>query len=559
MSALAKSKKLLTIGLSAIAITAANTSVSYAGFQWTAPATQSRAVPAPMPALPAPQIQQAPIAAPTPVPAPFVAPAAPNIVLDPMPVPQPSVMPGSSVLPQETAYGAAPQPMPSPVPTATPMITTAQPIIKADPALTPRRVRPTMPPQTILPSASYPASQQAAIGNLPQNNIDFVPTYAAPAPAQISSEAMIGTASEPINASAPATLTPGPAVPTPAPVIATPVPSIPTLAVNKDTAPIIPTYGAPAAPRHYAPQPEFRPQPQIATTATPAIVETPMPGQGYIFENAVGFGKDLPLMTAVKQIIPHDYGLSFTAGIPTEINVSWEGGRPWNEVLDLALAPHGLQAVVSGNVVTIQPMPSVAPYYMPSDFGTEARAEQKNVMMAPIIDDTMQPYETPNDLYSQQTAPAPTSILTPAVATSDMAYNAQNDYLTPAAANGGYGSPTMKPMIGAMAPEASPYPPVSPTNPQIYDKSIQFWAAPKDSSLREVLNSWTRKAGVELFWASEYDYPISTAVNIEGNFEEAVQTLLEGLEESEPRPQGRLHPNLPNGPAVLVIETRGIN
>jgi hypothetical protein len=83
-----------------------------------------------------------------------------------------------------------------------------------------------------------------------------------------------------------------------------------------------------------------------------------------------------------------------------------------------------------------------------------------------------------------------------------------------------------------------------------------IWTAPRNSTLRNILQDWASRANVELYWASEYDYPIQSAVSLNGTFEEAVQTLLKGLGNSKPRPMGRLHPNLPNGPAVLVIETR---
>lgn len=576
MSALRNSKKLLTVGLSALALTSINIGVSHAGFQWTAPAqTYSAPAPTPMPAVPAPAIQSAPIPAPTFAPAPAPAPmaepvytpAVPNVVFDPMPSASP--MPGSTVLPQESRYGAAPEPLPTPMPTPVMAAPAPMPVPEAPAPImgvetgpsasaTPRRIRPSMAPQPILPSNAniYPAPAEATIGDLPRNNLDFVPTYNGPAPVSMTPESIMTGTPEPIYNPAPAAVLPsGPAVPAPAPIIEMPAPAVPMTqgARAADLAPIIQT-NAVRMPQ-YTP-----PAPMVNTSAMPNMIETPAPGQGYIFENAVGFGKDLPMMTAVKQIIPQDYGLSFAAGVPTNANVSWEGGRPWNEVLDLALAPHGLQAVINGNIVNIIPIGSAAPImpqYVPSSYESAPAYEQKSVIMAPILDDSMAP-TAPQDLYSQQIAPSPTNILTPAVATSDMGYN---DYYTPAAASpyGVPGMPATQPMIGSMAPDASPYPPVSPTNPQIYDKSIQFWAAPKDSSLREVLSSWTRKAGVELFWASEYDYPISAAINIEGNFEEAVQTLLKGLEESEPRPQGRLHPNLPNGPAVLVIETRGIN
>jgi len=294
---------------------------------------------------------------------------------------------------------------------------------------------------------------------------------------------------------------------------------------------------------------------------------------------AVGFGSDLPMMTAIKQIIPEGYGLAFEAGVPTNMMMSWQGGRPWNDVLATVLAPHGLEARVQGNIVTIT---QTNPYIIPGNaqpMNTGGMAPVQNVLRAPMEGPKVQMSPI---MYDSQTSLTPitqdarSGLLQNASGNGEPASLYQTAVMqTPAPI---MGSATTAPMMdGGYAPAGAPTPllspaaaytgatgpisaesygGVSPVTPELYDRSVNYWTAPKSSTLREVLDSWTRKAGVELFWASEYDYPISTAVNIEGDFEEAVQVLLKGLEESNPRPLGRLHPNLPNGPSVLVIETR---
>ena len=84
------------------------------------------------------------------------------------------------------------------------------------------------------------------------------------------------------------------------------------------------------------------------------------------------------------------------------------------------------------------------------------------------------------------------------------------------------------------------------------------WLAQSGASLKTVLESWSSLEGVDLFWSSDYDYILAGDVNINGTYEAAVKTLLEGFSQAQPKPMGRLHPNLPNGPAVLVIETRKV-
>ena len=41
-----------------------------------------------------------------------------------------------------------------------------------------------------------------------------------------------------------------------------------------------------------------------------------------------GFGQDLPLIIALRQIVPAEYQFAFADGIDLSTPVSWEGGRP---------------------------------------------------------------------------------------------------------------------------------------------------------------------------------------------------------------------------------------
>jgi hypothetical protein len=72
------------------------------------------------------------------------------------------------------------------------------------------------------------------------------------------------------------------------------------------------------------------------------------------FSEAVGFGRDLPLALALSQVVPSDFTHSYGANVDPGVTVSWEGGKPWNQVLNEMLAPQGMQAVIRGNQVIIQ-------------------------------------------------------------------------------------------------------------------------------------------------------------------------------------------------------------
>ncbi|MAS88097.1 MAG: hypothetical protein CMH30_09015 [Micavibrio sp.] len=226
---------------------------------------------------------------------------------------------------------------------------------------------------------------------------------------------------------------------------------------------------------------------QTATLAAPQrmqpIVSQQMDAPAGSYAVAVGFGKGMPLPIALSQIVPSDYSLIYAEGVDVSQTVSWEGGKPWNQVLDSMLAPKNLTASIAGK--TVQIMPSATRHSALENFGSN-----KTVSSALYALDNL------NERSSVE-------------------------------------------MVD-------------------YDTTIKTWTAPRNLTLRQVLESWSKEAGVQLYWRADYDYPLESDVSLQGTFEEVVEVLLKGFSEAQPRPIARLHPNEPDGPAVIVIETRHI-
>ncbi len=102
----------------------------------------------------------------------------------------------------------------------------------------------------------------------------------------------------------------------------------------------------PAVPANY-------PTPLVQQQLAPAPAAQAQAGSSGYTE-AVGFGRDLPLALALSQVVPPEYSYAFAQNVNVGSTVSWEGGKPWNEVLNDMLAPNGMRAVISGTQVTIQ-------------------------------------------------------------------------------------------------------------------------------------------------------------------------------------------------------------
>lgn len=90
-------------------------------------------------------------------------------------------------------------------------------------------------------------------------------------------------------------------------------------------------------------------------TATPELLRRLRPEQAAKprFHAAVGFGTDIPLAFAARQIVPAGVEVRYSAGIDEDLLVSWTGGRSWNRVLADAVAPLRLRITVGTRTVLI--------------------------------------------------------------------------------------------------------------------------------------------------------------------------------------------------------------
>lgn len=196
-------------------------------------------------------------------------------------------------------------------------------------------------------------------------------------------------------------------------------------------------------------------------------------GNGPVGANVEGFGKDIPLAVAMRQVVPPAYSLSFAPGLDQGKPVSWNGGRPWTDVVNDMLNNRKLHANLNGNTILIS-----------------------------------------EGMGAALTLPASEA---PAMVGENIAWLQD-----------------------------------SPAG--IIDMTRQSkWEAAAGQSLHDTLESWSRKANVELAWQGGRDLPISSAFTYEGTFDQAVDSLLSLYSGGANEPMGKLYPNLPQGPSVLVI------
>ena len=71
-----------------------------------------------------------------------------------------------------------------------------------------------------------------------------------------------------------------------------------------------------------------------------------------------GFGDQVPLSFAVRQIVPARFQVAFGETVDSDTPVDWKGGKPRRPTLSDAVRPLGLTVSVVGATVTIHPVRS---------------------------------------------------------------------------------------------------------------------------------------------------------------------------------------------------------
>lgn len=286
-------------------------------------------------------------------------------------------------------------------------------------------------------------------------------------------------------------------------------------------------------------------------------------------EPVEGFGRQIPLSIALRQIAPVEYEFMFEDGIDTGDLVNWEGGKSWKVVLKETLERKDLSFVIQENMISIrqgiqQPLMVIDE----NGSGEELRSNILSQISSTQSADTQTPLPTGTAYQDAKADLEEVQVLEAKTVTPKTPSEAVRDSMT----NKKMGDPyQVSQMNNKKAFDASNDPSLSSVNARIepaqlptvaFQKPVKpinkTWFGAKGSSLRDVLADWSGKANVELYWDSEFDYPLQATVVVSGSFEEAVTKILEGFDSAQPRPLGRLHKNNSSGPPVLIVEANDL-
>ncbi len=297
------------------------------------------------------------------------------------------------------------------------------------------------------------------------------------------------------------------------------------------------------APSTINSQSKIETAPVFETVPVPA---TPMDSDDY--EIIEGFANNIPLALALSQIVPANYSFSFAESINVGQQVSWEGGKPWTDIVEDMIRPLNLASSIRGNVLHVynpsqisrtqkgsapvmaltEPAAGEAPLIakLPPSSIIEAadanqrasqhrrmnikdpgavKAEQPKETMAVIKDLTLVSSQSQQSTAMRDVESTPFS---PESDSTD-----QNSAAM--AAHVPVNLVSIEEDRGGGAPQAlSPKPP-----------SVEIWEAQKGDSLKRILDLWSKQANFEFVWNADHDYRLEADILVSGSFQRAVKSI----------------------------------
>lgn len=213
-----------------------------------------------------------------------------------------------------------------------------------------------------------------------------------------------------------------------------------------------------------------------------------------------GFGQDIPLESAARQIVPEGFTVDFGDGVDPKTPVSWSSASDWQSALRSAVSKRGYSAQIGSSTVVISKAAEAPRPYASSPARSDT---QKKATPAPA-----------------KPRPAPKA----AVAQPE-----------PAVGGGGF---SIRPYRGGQAASAAPASDSSRLAGKgdftEYKPASEGFSVAQGQMLHPSLSDWAAKAGWTVVWNSEFDYRIEASANFSGDFIDAATALVAAMSDARP-------------------------
>lgn len=254
-------------------------------------------------------------------------------------------------------------------------------------------------------------------------------------------------------------------------------------------------------------------------------------------ERFEGFGQDIPLSSAAKQIAPEGTNIEYGPGVSQDASITFSSAADWQSALSQAVAKKGLKATFNKDSVVISKAPSTPKAGRPYS-------------SAPSKDLVQKKNSGHNRKGRTESAPVDNGPRVVAdVAASDQAQaqgSASRGDVQSSSKQVGGGGFVIRTASAAPAPKPSSSPAAGRGmdgkefaakdgwkpmgNPATSGKFIVV----PGYDLRATLESWAAATGWTVNWKSEFKYEIEADATFEGDFVRATSSLLQAMSEARP-------------------------
>lgn len=230
-----------------------------------------------------------------------------------------------------------------------------------------------------------------------------------------------------------------------------------------------------------------------------------------------GFGADIPLELALRQIVPAGTEVKLNDGVDSKVRVSWDGKGGWKKAVEQAAGSAGYVATMTDSGVTISRAGSTVKVADTKPQAKPAAAAPKKKPAAP-----------------KKPAAAPV-VEVPVVSGAGFVLIPEG---APTGANaGGKGGGWTDYNGGPSKPAA------------------QAWVVKPGDDLYATLSEWAEREGWRLVWESGYRYQMTSAAKFSGTFVAATTDLLRSMQEARPVITAQFY----EGNKVLVVGNDGLD
>jgi hypothetical protein len=252
-------------------------------------------------------------------------------------------------------------------------------------------------------------------------------------------------------------------------------------------------------------------------------------------ERFEGFGQDIPLESAARQIVPGNVKVEYGAGVDAQTGITFSSAADWQSALSQAVS---MKAEIGKDGVTIVKAPKneTARAYSSTPAKQNVQKKNRNGNRSTRSAAPAEP-QGPRVVADAPVA-APSSTASAASASA------------PASTTQGGGGFTIRQAAAAPAPVPTPTPVSAPAKGHGMDGK-EF--ASKDSwkpaagnvgsgkfivvpgyDLRVTLESWAAATGWTVNWQSEFKYQIEADATFQGDFVQATTDLIKAMSDARP-------------------------